>query len=221
MNSTASPPEGPASRGLRETSKVASRHRQGRELLAHRELQTRGVQLARVAQSADVTVEHRVRLAQARGGRGERHLGAGELFAPGTRIGGVVEHGGERPAVLAHQTLDARKTLFDRVERAVLARDPLAVVAQLAGQILGLDHERAQTLGERVQARVDAGKRVQPRGGARHQLRAAETVGGIFGRERVRAGARGETQRIETAQASARGEQLVVLLLVQAGVVDL
>ena len=165
--------------------------------------------------------ERRLPLAQLRGGRGERHLGAGELLASRTRVGGVVEHSGERPAVLAHQALDARKTLFDGVERAVLARDPLAVAAQLTRQVPGLDHERVQTLGERVQVSVDAGERVQPPGGARHQLRAAEPVGAVFGHQRVRARARGETQRIETAQASAREQQLVVLPLVEAGGVDL
>ena len=66
----------------------------------------------------------------------ERHLGAGQLIAPRTRLGGVVEHGGDRPTVLAHQSLDARQALLDRVERAVLAEDLLAVAAQLDGQIL-------------------------------------------------------------------------------------
>ncbi len=99
--------------------------------------------------------------------------------------------------------------------------DPLTVAAQLAGQVLGLDHERAQPLGERIQMRVDAGERIQARGGSRHQLRASRTVGGILRGERVRAGARGGAQRVETTQASARGEKILVLALVEPRVVDL
>ena len=136
MNSTASPPAGPALARAEGDLEGGVCHRQGRELLAHRELQTWRMQLARLAQSADVIVERRLGLAQARGGLRERHLGADQLIAPRTRAGGVVEHGGERPTVLAHQPLDARQALFDRVERAVLADDPLAVAAQLGGQIL-------------------------------------------------------------------------------------
>ena len=68
MNSTASPPEGPASRGLRRDLEGGVRHRQRRELLAHRDLETRGMQLARPAQREHVLIERRPRLAQARGG---------------------------------------------------------------------------------------------------------------------------------------------------------
>ncbi len=50
MNSTASPPVGPGSRGLERDLEGGVRHRQRGELLAHRELQTRGVPLARLAQ---------------------------------------------------------------------------------------------------------------------------------------------------------------------------
>ena len=221
MNSTASPPEGPASRGLRETSKVASAIARAASCSRTASSRRGAWQLARVAQGADVACERRLRLAQSRGGRGERHLGAGELLASRPRVGGVVEHSGERPAVLAHQALDARKTLFDRVERAVLARDPLAVGAQLAGQVLGLDHERAQTLGERVQA-ADRRRRARP--GPRRRPPSAASCRAR--RRRLRAPARPRprprrAQRIETAQASARGEQLVVLPLVEAGGVDL
>ncbi len=197
------------------------RHRQRGELLAHRQLEARRVPLARLAQRGDVARERRLRLVQPRRGLGERDLGAVQLVAPRPRGGGVVEHRGERPAVLAHEPLDARQALFDRVERALLAGDPLAVAVQLGGEILRLDRERAQPLGERVEVRVDAGERVQAGGGGGDQLGAAEAGRGVFGRERVGGRAGGEAQRVEAAEAGARGQQLVVLVLVEAGGVDL
>ena len=131
------------------------------------------------------------------------------------------------PCLRARRSITARRSsiassviLLTRGERAVLARSRSAVVTQLAGQLLGLDHERAQTLGEHVQARIDAGERVQARRSAREQRHRAGRLGGVGG-ERLGPGAGGGAERVEPAQALAGGQQLVVLALLGRGGVDL
>ena len=70
-------------------------------------------------------------------------------------------------AVLAGEPLDRAEALFERLQGDAPLRacehalqtargGALAVVAQLAGEILGLDQQRAQALGERVERGVDA-----------------------------------------------------------------
>ncbi len=195
-------------------------HCQRRELLAHGDLETRGETLARMAQVQDVIVKRGVRLAQAGSGLERAPL----RRSPADRAARAHAAAYSSTAATVPPCLRVSRSIIARrsstyIERAVLGRDLFAVAAQFGRQVLGLDHERAQALSERVQARIDTGERIQARGGDRHQLRASETL--VLGSKRVRAGASGEAQRIETAQASTCGEQLVVFVLVERGGVDL
>ena len=97
---------------------------------------------------------------QALRGVSERHLGAVQLLATRTSLGGVGEHIRDRAAVLADQPLGCGQALFDLIQRAVLTGEPFAVVAQLRGEVAGLQHDRAHPLGERIQVGVDTGDRV-------------------------------------------------------------
>ena len=69
---------------------------------------------------------------------------------------GVLEHRGDRAAVLALEPVEQRQPLLDLVEPARRRVDALAVAAQLAREVVGLDGERLRPVGERVERRVDA-----------------------------------------------------------------
>ena len=100
--------------------------------------------------------------------------------------------------------------------------EPLAVAAQLGREVLGLDRERAQPLGERVEAGVDARERVQTCGAGGDQLGAAEAGRAVLGRERVGRCAGGRAAASRGARGGARAaSSSLVLVLVEAGGVDL
>ena len=134
--------------------------------------------------------------------------------------------------MLAREPLDRRQALFERVQRDLRAealdeiletvgRCPLAVVAQLGGEVLGLDR-RARACARRARRARGRRRRARP---ARRSRAAASCAppGGLagVGSERVGGGAGGGAQRVEPAQALARGQQLLVLVLVGSERVDL
>ena len=103
-------------------------------------------------------------------GRGlGRLLRAGQLVAPGAARLGVREHRGDRAAVLALELLEQREPLLDLVEPARRRVDALAVAAQLARQVVGLDDERRHPVREGVQLGVDAADRLERVRGARER----------------------------------------------------
>src|SRR5262249_27418768 len=144
-----------------------------------------------------------------------------ELIAPGTSAGGMVQDRLDASAVLASQPLDHDEALFDPVEPRPLAVEllrlqALRVVAKLAGQLSGLDHERTQALAEAVEARIHAREGIQLRRGP------GEPVGGTgrlrrLGGKRLHAGAGGRAQRARLAQPLARRYQLLVLAPLESG----
>ena len=127
----------------------------------------------------------------------DRELGAGELGAPRAAALGVGEHAGDRAAVLALQALEHGQALLDAVQPARLGIQALGVAAQLAGEVVGLDGQRAPALAERVERRVDVARPEQPAAGGREQARDARLVGPRgLGRAERRA-----AQRLDVAQA--------------------
>ena len=103
----------------------------------------------------------------------ERLLGALELLAAARALGRVGEHRLDRAAVLALQPVELRQALLDLVEAARRGVDALAVAAQLAGEVVGLDGEAVGPGGEAVQRGVDALQRGEGRGGRREGGRGA------------------------------------------------
>jgi len=140
---------------------------------------------------------------------------------------GVLQHSGDAAAMLARETLNRGQALFEGVEReratgeragqalGRLGDGSLAVVAQLARQIAGLDVQRAHTLCESVQAWIYAGEGIQAAAGAGEHLHEGGRVGRFAG-ERVRTGAGSAAQRVQAAQALTGCEQLLVLVLALA-----
>ncbi|TMK23858.1 MAG: hypothetical protein E6G62_10220, partial [Actinobacteria bacterium] len=137
--------------------------------------------------------------------------------------------------MLALEALNGGETLFEQIERRGAARRGFgrgapavelvdlrsaAVVAQLGGEVLRLQHERLQALGERVQSWVEPRERLQPPDGAGERLRGPRRLVGVR-RERVGAGGGGGAQRVEAAQALTQREQLLVLALVGSCRIDL
>jgi hypothetical protein len=155
----------------------------------------------------------------------QRHLGARQLVAALARPRGVLEHARDASAVLAHQPLDLRQALFYAVERERLPGVAaqlglLAVGAQAARQIAGLDRQRAEALGHLIQTRIDAGKSLQRCVGGAEQRRDARRLP-LVGGQRLRAGHRRRAQGVQAAHPLARREQLIVLALVGSRRVDL
>ena len=66
--------------------------------------------------------------------------------------------------MLALEPLELREPLLDLVEAARRRVDPLAVAAQLPGEVVGLDGEGLGAVGERVERRVDPLERGEGRG---------------------------------------------------------
>src|SRR6202043_2681164 len=90
----------------------------------------------------------------------------------------------------------------------------------LGGQLLGVDDESAQALGERVKARVDAAERVKARCRSGEQLDRARCLG-RGGGKCVRPGARRGAERLQSAHPLASAEQVGMLALIGSGAVDL
>ncbi len=110
-----------------------------------------------MAHRQHLLLERSARVLQLLGGLRERDLGAGELVTPRARLQRVAEYGCDAAAVLAREPFDRGKALFERVERDLRAetldevletvgRCPLAVVAELSGELVRLDRERAHPL---------------------------------------------------------------------------
>ncbi len=200
-------------------------HRQRGELLAHAALEQRRRGLAGATQREHLLLEHRERAAVQLAGLLQRVLGPGELVAAGTRGLRVLEHALDAAAVLAHQPLDRRQTLFDPVQAELALGGfawlrALGIYPQLGGEIVGLDAERAHALGEPVQPGIDALQSIETGAGLRQSAADPGAVG-TFGAERLGGDARGGAQRVGAAQALAPREQLVVLPLVGLRRVDL
>ena len=179
----------------------------------------------------------------------ERLLGALELGAPARALLGVGEHRGDGAAVLALQPVEQREPLLDLVEAPGRGIDPLAVAAQLPGEVVGLDRERLGALGKGVEGRVDALQRGEGgRGGGQRGGGSAGGPGvaagggpGVAGLAAVAAGGgpgvaglvgripfeRGEAagdraaQPFEVPQPLALGGQLGLLGLGRRGALDL
>ena len=124
------------------------------------------------------------------GGRGDRplggHLGVGQPVALGPAALGVLEHRRHRAAVLALEPVVAVQALLDLVQALGIGVEALQVAAQLDAEVLGLDPQRAQPLGQRVHRRVRARDAVgQPLGLGQQRGRAGGV--GVVGRDRLRA----------------------------------
>ncbi len=72
-----------------------------------------------------------------------RDLGAGQLLAQIAAVLRVFEHGRDAAAVLALEPRDRGEPLLDSLEATRLRVQSIAVAADLAEQVLGLDRERA------------------------------------------------------------------------------
>ncbi len=114
--------------------------------------------------------------------------------------------------------------LILRLRPRGLVLQPLAVAAQIPGEVAGLDRERTGALGQRVELGVGAGDPLQTggrlgaqRGGAGRVV----SVGALPTRERLGRLARGGEQRVELAQALALGAQPLGLPLPRRGLFDL
>ncbi len=156
-NSTASAPAGPGSRSDSDTSNVApsiarpaSRSRTA--------LASLGAAAARARRSPAAALSRSARAAaRAVGDVLERDLGALELGAALAAALGVLEHSGDRAAVLALKPVEQGQTLLDGLELAGGGLDALPHHAQLAGQILRLVDHAAGTLGQRIDFSIDPG----------------------------------------------------------------
>ena len=130
--------------------------------------------------------------------------------------------------MLALEPVELREALLDLVEPARRGVDPLAVAAQLAGEVVGLDGERLRALGERVERGVDALQRGEGRGGGRERGRGAAVAGRGAAVEPAEspssagqpAGHRA-AQALEVAQPLALRGQLGLLGLARGGALDL
>src|SRR5438477_4820557 len=167
-------------------------------------------------------------------GRGLRRT---QLLQAGDRALAVSEHRLHAPAVLSREPLHPLEPLFEPVEPRVRvggvavvafdARAPVGVVEavrvapQLAREVGGIDRERAQPLGERVQARVDAGYRLQSRYGASERLRSRPRVRILARVERLGRGRRGSAKLADAAQSVARADQKLMRIEVGLRGVDL
>ena len=148
----------------------------------------------------------------------QRLLGAGQLVAPGAAGLGVGEHRGERAAVLALEALELGEPLLDLVEAAGRRLDGLAVAAQLAREVVGLDGERARPGAQGVELGVDAADALERRRRAGQRRRRALAA---VRRERADPGRRRPAQALEVAQALALALELGLLRLVGRRPLDL
>src|SRR6185436_15544927 len=100
-----------------------------------------------------------------------------------------------------------------------LPLDRVEVAVQLQRDVVGLDRERAQALGDRVERRVHTRDRVElPTSGA-EQLAGAPLP--ARRRDRLGARARRRAQRLQVAQALTLGPQVGLLRLARVGLLDL
>ena len=148
----------------------------------------------------------------------QRFLGAGQLVAPGAAGLGVGEHRGERAPVLALEALELGEPLLDLVQAAGRRLDGLAVAAQLACEVVGLDGEGARPGAQGIELGVDAADALERRGGARQCRRRALAA---VRRERADPGRRCAAQSLEVAEALALELELGLLHLVGRGPLDL
>ena len=129
------------------------------------------------------------------------------------------EHRRERAAVLALQALERVQARLDLLEAPGLALDRLGVAAQLGAQVVGLQPQAAQALGQGIELRVHAGHTVeQPL--ALGEQRARPALAGIR-RQRLGATRGRRAQRVEVAQPAALGLEVAVLAVAQLGRLDL
>ena len=123
--------------------------------------------------------------------------------------------------MLALEPVELPQALLDLVEAAGRGVDALAVAAQLARQVVGLDGERLRPLGERVERRIDALHRRQGAGGGGGAL---ERAGGLQRRvpfQRGQPAGHRAPQALQVAQPLALRLQLGLLGLARLGALDL
>ena len=217
-NSTESAPAGPGSRSCRAISKLApsmaSSARRSRTARA-----SRGAAFARVARSAPAAVAWSARAASSSAmPRSSATSAPASSSRRDAAALGVGEDVGDRAAVLALQALEHGQALLGGLQRARIAVEALGVAQQLAGQVVGLVGQRAPPLGQRVEPGVDARHAVEPSAAGGQERDDARPV---LGRHRLRGAQRRGAQRLEVAQALARAEQLVLLVLRRVGRLDL
>ena len=119
---------------------------------------------------------------------------------------GVLEHRGDRPAVLALQPVQQREPLLDLVEETVPPAqrvDALGVVAQLVDDVVGLQGDRAHAGGELVQLRVHAADGLQRLCGDRQRTGGSAVLFAAV--QRADAGCHRAAQRLDVAQPAALG----------------
>ncbi len=122
----------------------------------------------------------------------------------------VREHSVDAATVLAREAVVALEALLDPAEPPRLLLQLLDVAAQLSSKVLGLDAERAQALGERVEARVDTRDRVGRSLALGERAAQVATLAGVGG-ERLRPAHRRLPQRVDAAQPPALLAQVVLL----------
>ena len=120
--------------------------------------------------------------------------------------------------MLALEPLEQRQALLDLVQPPRRRVHGLAVAAQLARQVVGLDREGARAIRQHVERRVDAADRLQGLRRARERARGALAA---LGRDRLDPARGGQAQPLEVAQPLALGGQLVLLGVARRGGVDL
>ena len=133
----------------------------------------------------------------------------------------MVEHRRDRAAVLALEPVEQRQPLLDLVQAAGRRLDALGVAVQLVQQVLGLERQRADARGQRVQLRVHAAGRLQRlrrRGERQRGAAAVLLVAGERARRRPRP-PRAAPRRGAGGSRSASSARL--LLLARLGAVDL
>ena len=163
-NSTSSPPRRAVAVALGDARLEArALHRQPASRSTHRLRQRAGGRAARFPQPLGQLRELGPRGLDLRLAGLERLLGARQLVAPAAALLGVGEHGRDRAAVLALQAVEQREALLDLVEPAGRRLDALAVAAQLAREVVGLDGQRLRAVGQRVELGVDAADRLERR----------------------------------------------------------
>ena len=148
----------------------------------------------------------------------QRLLGAGQLVAARAARIGMRQHRRDRAAVLALEPLEQRQPLLDLVQPPRRGVHSLAVAAQLAGEVVGLDHELRRAVGQRVERGVDAAHRLErPR---RARQRGGRTLAAL-GRHRLDAARGRQAEPLEVAQPRTLAGQLCVLGLARRRRFDL
>ena len=220
-NSTASAPAGPgSSRASSETSKAASGIASSSSRSRDRLRQRTGRRLARGAQLRRPVGQLGSHSRQAPGRVLERDLGALELVAARAAASrACASTAASVPPCLRFRRSKSVEARLDLLEAPGLAVDRLGVAAQLGAQVVGLEPQAAQALGQGVELGVHAGHAVEQPLGLGQQRPRPALVG--IRRERLRAARGRRAQRVEVAQPPALGLELAVLAVTQLRRLDL